>query len=169
MKTLKLVLWIFILYIIQNVFCPIISITNIVPELLLSFAVSYAAVEHRFNRLSAVVIVCAVVSGTGTGRVFPIVTTLVGVGGMASYLFRGYLRFIPQFLRTQAVTAIFAFFICVAERFVFSHNFTSSFFVDIALWYTVYTVAVSSVIYLILSKTILKDTNKKILIAQERN
>lgn len=169
MKNLKLVLWIFVLYIIQNIFYPIISVTGIIPDLLLGFIVSYSALEHRFTKLSPVITICAVVAGTGTGRVFPIVTLFLGLGGVASYVMTNYLRFIPQFIRAQAVTAVFSFIMCVAEFFASARTLTYGFIINTAIWQTVYTVAVSCVIYLILKRIIFKDTEKKILIAQERN
>lgn len=169
MKTLKLVLWIFVLYMIQNIFYPIISVTGIIPDVLLGFAVSYAALEHRFGKLSPVIIICAVLAGTGTGRVFPIVTALVGFGGIASYIICGYMRFIPQFIRTQAVTAVFAFLMCIAEFFVSEKTVTYGFIINTALWYMLYTTAVSCVIYLILKRVMFKDTERKLLVAQERN
>ena len=115
MKKLKLVLWIFVLYIIQNIFYPIISVTGIIPDLLLGFVVSYSALEHRFNKLSPVIIICAMLAGTGTGRVFPITVALTGFAGVASYIACGYMKFIPQIIRTQSVTLFFAFLMCVAE------------------------------------------------------
>ena len=118
MKKLKLVLWIFVLYTIQNIFYPIISVTGIIPDLLLGFVVSYSALEHRFNKLSPVIIICAMLAGTGTGRVFPITVALTGFAGVASYIACGYMKFIPQIIRTQSVTLFFAFLVCVAEFFV---------------------------------------------------
>lgn len=165
MKVLSIAIWIFVLYVIQTVFCPIIGITNIVPELLFCFAVSYAVFEHRFNRLSVVVIMCALISATGVGRSFPIVMLMAGVGGIVSYLSPSYMRFIPQILRTQAVTAFFAFLMCIAENFVFSGRLL----LFNALWHTVYTTIVSCVMYLILKAVMLKKKEKKLLIAQERN
>ena len=76
MNKIKLALWVFILYIIQNVFYPIMSISGLVPDFILGFTVAYSCIEPRFKKLSPVIIVCAVIAGTGTGRVFSIVTLL---------------------------------------------------------------------------------------------
>ena len=165
MKISSLAIWVFILYIIQNTFCPIIGITNLNPELMLAFVATYAVFEHRFGRLSKVIIICAMLSATGVGRSFPIVTFLIGMGGIASYLSVNYLRFVPQIIRTLLVVAVFSFVLSVAETFVFKGQLI----IDTAIWYTVYTTAISLVMYIILKKVILKEKEKKILIAQERN
>lgn len=169
MKTLKLVLWIFVLYIIQNIFYPIISVTGFIPDFLLGFTVSYAAIEHRFSKISPVIIICAVLAGTGTGRVFPITVAFIGFAGVASYIICGYMRFIPRIIRTQSVTAVFAFLMYVAEFFVSGKTVTYGFIVNTALWCTLATVVASCVIYLILKRVMFKDTEKKLLVAQERN
>lgn len=169
MKTLKLVLWIFVLYIIQNIFYPIISVTGIVPDLFLGFVVAYSAFEHRFNKLSSVIIICALVAGCGTGRVFPVVTLFVGLSGIAAYQLCSYLRFIPQFLRMLVLTAVFAFVMSITEFFALSRTITSEFITGTALWQTLYTVLVAGIIYFAVKKTILKNKEKKLLIAQERS
>lgn len=169
MNKFKIFLWIFSIYILQNVFCPIVTVTGVVPDLMLGFLTAYAALEERFNKLLPLILICAVIDATMTGRVFPITTAFVGLGGIASYIMRDYMRFIPKLVRTQAVTALSAFLMSCAEFFVVSNTITVEFLKNTAIWYTVYTVVASIIIYFILNRVMFKKTEKKLLIVQERN
>lgn len=169
MKALKLFLWIFVLYVLQNIVCPIVSVTQLVPDLLLGFIVSYSALEHRFDKLSPVIIITALVAATGTGRVFSIVMLFVGLAGIVSYIFTGYLRFIPHFVRAQLVTLVFSFIMCISEFFVCARTLTGAFIFGTALPCTLFTTVASCIIYLLVRYMIFKNTEKKLLIAQERN
>ena len=168
MRTYKLVLWIFILYIIQNVFYPVLSLCGYVPELLMCFVVSYASLERRFRKVSPVIIICAILSGVGTGRVFSIAVLFIGLAGVAAYLAMSYMQFIPKIIRVGAVTAFFAFLMHCAEFFAVSETLTSDFITNTAVWYTLYTTIVVCVIYLILGK-IMNIDDKTMLIISERN
>ena len=168
MRTYKLILWIFILYIIQNVFYPVLSLSGYVPELLMCFAVSYSSLERRFRRISPVIIICAILSGTGTGRVFSIAVLFVGLAGVAVYLAMPYMQFIPKTIRVGAMTAFFAFLMYCAEFFAVSGTLTYGFITNFAVWNTLYTVICVCVIYLILKK-IMNTADKTLLIVSERN
>ena len=168
MNKIKIVIWICILYIIQNVFYPIMSLSGITPELLLGFAVSYAAMERNYKKSSYVIIICALLSGTGIGRVFPISVIMTGAAGVCAYMVCDYLRFIPRIIRVQTVASVFVFIMCCCEYFAATKTVTYSFLTDTALWYTVYTTLASYVIYLILKKT-MGGPDKKLLITQERD
>lgn len=169
MNKIKLALWVFILYIIQNVFYPIMSISGLVPDFILGFTVAYSCIEPRFKKLSPVIIVCAVIAGTGTGRVFSIVTLLTGLAGVASYLVCSYMPFIPKILRTLVITILCSYLAGVTEYFVLTKTLAYAFLTGSALWQAIYTGVVSCIIYLILNRSVNKNTQKKILIAQERN
>ena len=169
MNKRKLVLWVFVLYIIQNVFYPIMSISGLVPDLILGFTVAYSCIEPRFKKLSPVIIICAIIAGTGTGREFSIVTLFTGISGVASYLMCSYMPFIPKILRVLLITMLGAYLAGVAEYFVLTKTLTYAFLTAPALWQAIYTGVFSCIIYLILNRSVNKNTQKKILIAQERN
>ena len=168
MRTYKLVLWIFILYVIQNVFYPVLSLSGYVPELLMCFTVSYASLERKFRRISPVIIICAILSGAGTGRVFSIAVLFIGLAGVAAYLAMSYMQFIPKIIRVGAVTAFFAFLMYCAEFFAVSGTLAYGFITNSAVWYTLYTVVWVCVIHLILRKT-MNTADKTLLIVSERN
>ena len=168
MSKIKIFIWIFLLYIIQSVFYPIMSLSGIIPELLLGFAVSYASLEKNIKKSSWVIIICALLSGTGIGRVFPVTVIAVGVAGVIVYVICDYMRFIPRIIRVQCVTAIFAFVTCCCEYFTSEKTLTYTFLANICLWYTLYTTLMSSIIYLILKRST-GEGDKKLLITYERN
>ena len=165
MRKLKLVLWIFVLYLLQNIILPILSGSAVVPELLLGFAVSYTVLECKFSNTSAVIVITSLLTATGTGRVFSLVSVLAGLAAITAYFIKDYVRFIPQFVRTQAVIAVFAFIMCISEYFIYSKTMSAGFILNTALPYTVYTIAASCVIYLILKRTMFKANDKKLLTA----
>ena len=168
MSKIKIAVWIFLLYIIQNVFYPIMSLSGIIPELLLGFAVSYASFERNIKKSSWVIIICALLSGTGIGRVFPITAIGVGVAGVIGYVIRDYIRFLPRIIRAMSVTAIFAFVMCCCEYFTSEKTLSYTFLANTCLWYTLYTTLTSGIIYLILKRSI-GEGDKKLLITYERN
>lgn len=165
MKKFKLVLWIFVLYLLQNIIFPILSGSAIVPEFLLGFAVSYTVLESKFSKASAVIIITSLLTATGTGRVFSLVSVLAGLAAVTVYIIKDYIRFIPQFVRTQTVIAVFAFIMCISEYFIYSKTMSVGFILNTALLYTVYTIAASCIIYLILKRTMFKANDKKLLTA----
>ncbi len=163
MGTLKLAAWIFVLYVIQNIFCPILTITGFVPDLLFGFALSYSALDLKFRRISYVTLICALLCGTGTGRIFSIAVLMTGVGAMLSYFSRDYFRFIPQIIRTEVIVAVFSFIMCCCEYFARTGTVSYTFLTNTASVYTVYTTVTSAVIYLILKK-IIHNRDTKLLI-----
>ncbi len=165
MKNLKLVLCIFVLYLLQNIICPILFGSEFTPELLLGFAVSYTVLESKFSKASAVIIITSLLTATGTGRVFSLVAILAGLAAVTAYIIKDYIRFIPQFVRTQAVIAVFAFIMCISEYFIFSKAMSVGFVLNTAIRYTVYTTIASCIIYLILKRTMFKFNDKKLLTA----
>lgn len=167
MRKTTLILWVFILYIIQNIFYPILTISGIVPDLLLGFTVAYGALERKFRNISRVIIICAILSGIGTGRVFSVAMIMVGFAGIAAYLITGYLQFIPRIIRTQTVTAIFAFLMSCAEYFALFGTITYGFVINTAVWHTAYTTIFSIIIYLLIKKST-NTVDNKILLTQER-
>lgn len=168
MKKYKIIIWIFVLYICQNIIIPMFSRSGLVPDLVMGFAVSYASLDIAYKKISPVVIISAVVAAVGCGRVFPIAVIFVGFAAVAVYLSKNYLRFIPQFLRTLAVTSVFAFVMCVAENFAFGTAVTLEFVKNTAVWYTFLTAFGVCVIYPFVKRATAKNTDNSLLIT-ERN
>ncbi len=168
MGKVKVALWIGVLFIVQDVFYPILSLSGIVPDLLLGFSVCYAALEQRIKKVSPVIVICAILCGAGTGRVFSVAVFITGIAGVMAYQLSDYVRFIPRALRVLLIVMVSAFLMSVSEYFVSAQTITYNFIANTALWHTAYTVATAFVIYLILKKTMLSD-EKKILLIQERD
>lgn len=162
MKTIKIVLWIFVLYIIQNVFYPIMSVSGIVPDLIVGFAVSYPIIEPRLRKASPIIIICAVIAGTGTGRIFPVVTLFCGFASTMSYLTNGQ-RSIPNTLRVALITVICVYLMSVTEYFVLFKEIKTGFLIGNALWHTLYSAVAASIIYIAV-KTKNKKKDKNILV-----
>lgn len=167
MRMFKLTLWIFILYILQTVFAGAISVMGTVADLLLVFCVAYAFMERSTVSAAGVIIVCSVLNGSAVGRIFPVVTAFTALGGIVSYSFYNYLRFIPSYLRFLFVLVLLSFGLGVIETAIAYRSIGN--ILDATLPYIIYTAASSVIIYPLLHKTMFKDERGKKFIIQERN
>ena len=167
MRTVKLTLWIFILYILQTVFCGVISVYGAVADLLLVFCLAYAFMERSVLSASTVIIICSVLNGSAAGRVFPVVAAATALGGIVSYSFYNYLRFIPSYLRFLIVVIVTAFVCGTLETVIAYKSIGQA--LGMALPYLIYTAASSVIIYPLLYRTIFNDEKGKKFIIQERN
>lgn len=159
--------WIFALYIIQNVFLHTVSVNGSLPDLILAFLVVYAFMKRRFSTVAYVTVICAVLNGAVTGRIFTVVTMLTGIAGMISYVASGYMRYIPELVRIQILGFVMSF-MTVAFEFLLTHQTLLGMAVlSHALADSVYTVIVVSIIYLIVKKTSFKNEGKQLLMIEE--
>lgn len=168
MGAIATAIWIFALYILENVFIHIVSISGALPDLLLAFLIVYAFMKRRFRVVMYVTIICALLSGAGTGRVFGLAAILTGAAGMISYSACGYLRFIPELVRMQTVGLVMAFIISVAEFFFTHHTLSAVSVISYALPNAIYTVVVIGLIYMIVKKTSFKNEDKELLMIEEQ-
>ena len=169
MRKTVLALWIFAIYIIQNVFGNVISVFGVVPDLFIAFTTVYAFMTRRFRPVAYVTVICAVLSGCGTGRVFAAVVLLTGVTGMISYTACAYMRFIPSVVRVQCVGFVMAFVLGCAEHFFMYHSLGFSAVLTGVLPHAVYTDIAVVIIYLILQQTALQNEEKQILMIREKD
>ncbi len=169
MRALKLALWIFFIYIIQNVFCAVISINGIVPDLFLAFVIPYAFFERRFKYTSRVIVICAILAGSGVGRIFPMTVVISGISGIGAYAFYSYFRFLPGIIRTQLITVSASFLMFCALLFLSDAAVSAGLIFSDVLPQVIYTTAVSCFVYWLLSRTMFKNDNEKRFIINERN
>ncbi len=167
MRVVKLTLWIAILYILQTVFCGVISVNGTVADLMLVFCLAYAFMERSVSSAALVIIICSVLNGSAVGRIFPVVTAVTAFGGIVSYSFYNYLRFIPSFLRFLIVLIPVSFVMSVIETIIAYRGIENV--LAIAIPYIIYTAAASAIIYPLLYKTMFKNDESKRFIIQERN
>lgn len=163
MRTIKIIIWIFALFILQSVFGGVIGIRGCVPELLLCFTVCFAICDS--SRISAyVLIACGILSGSGVGRVFPIAVIVIGGAGLIACGMASRLRFIPVFVRALAIIALCAFVMCSAEYFTAYKAITFTVLVTRLLPFTLYTAAWGGIMYPTVRRTLFKKTEKKLLV-----
>ncbi len=161
-------IWVVVLYILNSVFVQIISVNGHMPDLLLAFLVVFSFMKRRFSAVSYMTIICALLNGAITGRVFLVVAMVMGAAGMIAYNSSNYLRFIHEGVRIAGVTFCMAFIGEVFEHFFAYHSLIISAVVNNALPDAVYTAVVSWIIYLIVKKTSFKNEDKQLLMIEER-
>lgn len=163
MKKLKIAVWIAVLYILQNIFGGITAINGGVADLLLGFGTAYAFCQRKFSAAMWVAVICAVLDGTGTGRVFPIVTAMCGAAGLIANGLRQRLRFIPGAVKVTCVAAAMSFAMLCMEVLTALGGVAATELFGIVAVPVLYTAVMACVIYLILSKTLFGDEDKRLI------
>lgn len=163
MKKLKIAVWIAVLYILQNMFGGITAINGGVADLLLGFGAAYAFCQRKFSTAMWVAVLCAVLDGTGTGRVFPIVTAMCGAAGLISCGLRQRLRFMPGAVKVTCVTAVMSFAMLGVEALTAVGGVGAAELFGMVTVPAVYTAVTACVIYLILSRTLFGDEDKRLI------
>ncbi len=161
-------IWVVVLYILSTVFGSTISINGAVPDLLLAFLVIYAFMKRRFSAVSYMTIICALLNGSITGRVFFVTTMITGAAGVLAYNSSHYLRFIHEGIRIAGVGLAMTFIGEILEHFFSYHTLTAHWVLNNALPDAIYTAVVSWIIYLIVKKTSFKNEDKQLLMIEER-
>lgn len=168
MGKISAAIWVIVLYILNSVFVQVISINGSHADLLLAFLVVYAFMKRRFSAVSYMTIICALLNGTITGRIFLVVTMITGAAGMLAYNSSNYFRFIKAGVRIAGVSFGMSFICEIFEYFFTYHTLTGTAVLSYALPDAVYTAVVSWIIYLIVKKTSFKNEDKQLLMIEER-
>lgn len=154
MRILKTVIWIICLTVLQTVFCGVFSVMGIMPELLLAFAVIFACGERDRFLNGAVLLVCAVIDASGTGRFFPAVLLGAVCAGLLSRASSGVMRHMPGFIKTFSITVVSAFAIGCAECFAATLGVSAKSVLENVLPHTVYTALCFCAMYPIARRTL---------------
>ena len=160
-------IWVAVLFILNSVFVQVISINGSCADLLLAFLVVYAFMKRRFSAVSYMTIICALLNGAITGRVFLAVTMVTGAAGMIAYNSSNYLRFIHEGVRIAGVGFVMSFICEILEHFFAYHTLSATAVFGYALPDAIYTAIVSWIIYLIVKKTSFKNEDKQLLMSEE--
>ncbi len=161
-------IWVVVLFILNSVFVQIISINGFMPDLLLAFLVVYAFMKRRFAAVSYMTIICALLNGAITGRVFLVATMVTGVAGMIAYNSSNYLRFVHESIRIAGIAFAMSFVTEIFEYFFTYHTLMGGVILGNVLPDAIYTAVASGVIYLIIKKTSFKNEDKQLLMIEER-
>ncbi len=163
MRTIKIIISILVLFILQSVFGGLISIKGCVPELLLCFTVCFA-VQDSGRASVYVLIACGILSGSCVGRVFPVAVLTIGAAGLIACGAASRLRFIPMAVRTVVIIAVCAPLMNAAEYFVAYKAMTLTVLVTRILPFTIYTAVCGGIMYPAVKQMMFKKTQKKLLI-----
>lgn len=157
MKKSKIALWIFVLYVLQNIVFPMLCAPGYTPELMLCFAAVYAVCEDRYGKTPTIIIITALLTGCGTGRVFPIAVFFCGTCAAAVYAAKNYFRFIPCPVRMAAITTVFTYAMYISEYFAGAIPITAELLMTTILFRTIFTVAAEIIIYVPIKRAAVKN------------
>ena len=164
MRVIKIISWIFILYIIQTAFGRVIKIYDTVPNLIAAFSVIFAFCSESDTEASYIMLVCGILSGSCAGRIFPVDVLVIGCASLASRGVSRYLRFIPRFIRVQAVSMVCAAFLAAAEYMIINKAIDFGAAERNILPYMIYTLVCSCIIYPVVIKTLFRKPERKLLV-----
>lgn len=164
MKTVKLTLWLVLLYVIQTVFVNLIKISGIAPELMLVFAVVYSFHERSFVSASYTAIICGMLAGSLMSNNFPLSVIITGIFGMIAFYAKNTLKFVPGAVRCIAVTASASFILGAAHCFTAFKEISMYSFVTEIIPYTIYTAAAVILIYPFIRLSFFKEKDEKKLL-----
>lgn len=164
MRTVKIISWIFVIYIIQTVFAGIIGIREAVPDLLLGFSVIYAFREKRYKPCVYMMLVCGMLSGSCVGRSFPVDVLITGAASVAAHELSYRLRFVPKFIRAEITVAAAAVVLSAADYFISYRTLGADAVITGIIPYGTYTLICSCIMYPIMVKTLFKKEEKQLLV-----
>lgn len=162
MRVVKIIAWIFILYIIRTAFGGIIGIWGTAPELLLAFSVIYSFSEWNYSFCTYVMLACGILAGSGVGSSFPADVLIIGAASIAARVFSEHAKFIPGFVRVQTLVIAASAILGTAEYFISYKSFAVN--VTALIIYMVYTLVCSCIMYPIIIKTLFPKEKKKLFV-----
>ena len=160
MRTLKLIVWIAALFIIETVFAQVIDVNGMAPGLLMAFSVAFALRERETGIAGIVIIICGILSATETGRSFPLTLTAAGLSGAAACFMRTAARPVPVWLKNAVITLFTAFLLASAEYMTARGTITAEGLFGSVLVYTAYTLAAGAVLCPIAGRVFFRETKE---------
>ncbi len=160
MRTVKIAVWIAVLYLLQTVFGRLISVYGITPQLLTAFAVLFPFISEDDKESAYTALVCAALSGAMVGHYFAADMIVIGVAYLISHFAVQNIRFVPSWIRAHTMTALAAF--VYAAVVCFSAKMSVNGF-DIRRYIlpnVIYTLICSFVMYPIIKKTLFGKADK---------
>lgn len=107
MKQLKLIIFIFVLTLIQTLLSVYVNIWGIVPNIMLSFVIGYAICQRELPYAVEASLICGVIMSTISGREFFLIMLMLLYSGVLAYMSGEAKRKIPKSVRTVVFTAVF--------------------------------------------------------------
>lgn len=163
MKLFKTIIWILVLFLIETVFSGIIGIRGTAPDLLIAFAAAYGAREKRLSTAAYVILACGILTGSMTGKSFPISVLAAAFAGISAFVWQSKAKFIPVWIKNAVIMIITASFAGAAEYFA-ARGFSDMYgLLTEAVPYAAYTVAVSLAVYPAVKRFIFGEQRKTML------
>ena len=164
MRIVKIGVWMFIMYILQTAFGKTISINGASPSLIAVFSVMFSFLTPNDREALYVTVISAVLAGSCVGRVFPFEVLAVGAGSVGARALVKYLRFIPQFIRLMVIVLVFSAALITGGFFLENRAIGINAVLYRLIPSLVYTMVCACIMYPIMQKTLVKKTEKKLLV-----
>ncbi len=158
MRTLKIVLWIAVMFLLETVFADVIGIMGVVPDMLPAFAVSFAFCERRTAPAVYIMLICGALTGSMLGRSFPACVLAVACAGLAAHSLRSAVKFVPVWLKNAVIVLFMSFLLASAEYIFARATITPHGLFYSIIPYTVCTTALSCAVYPLVKRVFFKET-----------
>ena len=166
MKQFKLFLWIAGLLFLRTALSVFFNINGIVPELLFSFAIAYAAYERSLKSVMWVAVICGVITCAASADEFVIAMIIFVVGAALTYMSYDAKRRMAGALRALIGAALFTVAGGVITYMVSELSFDVWYFLYHILPLTAVNTVCAVLIYAGLTKCFdIKDVAKKLIIS----
>ena len=107
MKQLKLIIFVFILVLVQTLLSVYVNIYGIVPNVMLSFVIAYAMCGKELSYSIGASLLCGIMMSALSGRQFFMVMLIFLYSGVLSYMSENARRKVPKWVKTAVFTAVF--------------------------------------------------------------
>ena len=166
MKQFKLFLWIAGLLFLRTALSVFFNINGIVPELLFSFAIAYAAYERSLKPVMWIAVICGVITCAAGADEFAIVMTIFVFGAALTYMSYDAKHKMAGALRAIVGTALFTAAGGVITYMASELSFDVWYFLYHILPLTAVNTVCAGLIYAGLTKCFdIKDIAKKLIIS----
>lgn len=110
MKQLKLIIFIFVIMLIQTLVSVYINLWGVVPNVMLAFVIAYAVCEREMSYVLLSSILCGVMMSVISQREFFLIMLMFLYSGVLAYLSQNSRRKVQNSIRTILFVIIFTFF-----------------------------------------------------------
>ena len=166
MKQFKLFLWIAGLLFLQTVLSVFRNYNGILPDLLFSFAIAYAAYERSLKPVMWITVICGVITCASTADEFVFVMIIFTAGAALTYMSYDAPHRMAGAMRALTGTVLFTAAGAVITYMLTTLSFDLNYFLYHILPVTALNAVCTVLIYAGLKKCFdIKDTAKKLIIS----
>ena len=166
MRNVKLVIWFFIIFILQTVAANYLKVQGVRPDFVLGFAMCIVVMENSFNAAMFMGILCGVLTGALCGKNFPCSVLVYTYSFIILLKLRKKAVNLPDIWKVLGYTAIITLIGETVSYLILYYSITyfTEAFLEMIIPAAIYNVVVALIIYPIAKRSLFKTEAKKKLI-----